>query len=185
MTPTTNQQRSFRTRVFIATSLDGYIARPDGDIQWLVRRAADAGDTGYESFMAETDALVMGRNTYEMALTFDAWPYEGRSVAVLSTRLETTDPNITVYPGLRELVQGLTATGATSVYVDGGKVIQSFLREGLLDELTLTTAPVLLGQGIPLFGALDGDIDLSLKQTRALGAGFVQTTYAIGYSLQA
>lgn len=179
------RERSFRTRVFIATSLDGYIARPDGDIEWLTRRGAEAGDTGYESFMADTDTLVMGRNTYEKALTFGFWPYEGRSVAVLSTRPATEDPNVTVYPSLRELIQGLTAAGARSVYVDGGKVIQSFLREGLLDELTITTAPLLLGEGIPLFGALARDIDLTLRETKTLGAGFFQATYTVDRPLDA
>jgi dihydrofolate reductase len=173
--------RSFRTHVFIATSLDGYIARPDGDIDWLTRRGAEAGDTGYESFMAGIDTLVMGRNTYETALTFDSWPYEGRPVAVLSTRLAVDDPNIAVYRGMEELVRGLTAAGAKNVYVDGGRVIQSFLREGLLDEITITTAPLLLGKGLPLFGTLDCDIDLTLREARTIGAGFVQAAYTVDH----
>ncbi|MFI9630616.1 dihydrofolate reductase family protein [Streptomyces sp. NPDC052042] len=173
------RERSFRTLVQIGTSLDGYIARPDGDIDWLNERGAQAGDTGYETFMAGIDTLAMGRNTYEKILTFGFWPYEGKRVAVLSTRLTTDDPNITVHRSLDALLDHLQTAGAENVYVDGGQLIQTFLRRGLLDQLTLTNVPVLLGSGIPLFGPLDHDIDLTLRETRALGAGFVQTTYTV------
>ena len=109
----------FTGAVFIATSLDGYIARSDGDLDWLIS-AEGLGDTGYESFMSGIDLLVMGRATYEKVLTFDSWPYEGRTVFVLSTRLATTDGRIEVYPSLHELVEAVAATGARRVYVDGG-----------------------------------------------------------------
>ncbi|MEU9803337.1 dihydrofolate reductase family protein [Streptomyces sp. NPDC051000] len=171
--------RSFRTLVYIGTSLDGFIARPDGDIDWLNERGAQAGDMGYEAFMADIDTLVMGRNTYEKILTFGFWPYEGKHVAVLSTQLTTDDANITVHRSLDALLESLATEGAKNVYVDGGQIVQTFLREGILDELIITTAPVLLGTGIPLFGRLDHDIDLVHRETRALGAGFVQTTYTV------
>ncbi|MEU7003352.1 dihydrofolate reductase family protein [Nonomuraea sp. NPDC046570] len=174
------RKRSFRALVQIGTSLDGFIARLDGDIDWLTERGAQAGDTGYEAFMAGIDTLAMGRKTYEKVLTFGFWPFEGKRVAVLSTRLTTDDPNVTVHRSLDELLAGLDAAGAENVYVDGGQLVQTFLREGLLDQLTITTVPVLLGSGIPLFGPLDHDIDLTLRETRTLGAGFVQTTYTLG-----
>ncbi|MCQ8773154.1 dihydrofolate reductase family protein [Streptomyces telluris] len=175
-------ERAFRTLVYIGTSLDGFIARPDGDINWLNERGAQAGDMGYDAFMAGIDTLVMGRNTYEKILTFGFWPYEGKRVAVLSTQLTTDDANVTVHHSLDSLLESLTTEGAKNVYVDGGQIVQTFLREGILDELIITTAPVLLGTGIPLFGHLDHDIDLAHRETRTLGAGFVQTTYAVNHS---
>lgn len=179
MTISTVPQRSFRTRVFIATSLDGFIARPDGDLDWLTERGERAGDTGYAAFMANIDAIVMGRNTYEKTQTFGFWPYEGLNVSVLSTRLDSDDPRITVERDLPGLIRQLNSSGATSVYVDGGQLVQSFLRAGLLDEITITTAPVLLGSGVPLFGALDHDVELEHRATTTLAEGFVQSTYAL------
>ncbi|GIH98170.1 dihydrofolate reductase family protein [Planobispora takensis] len=174
--------RPFTSSVFIGTSLDGFIARADGDIDWLTSRGEAAGDTGYHEFMDGIDTVVMGRATYEKVLTFgaDDWPYGGRHVAVLSTRLEAgADPRVTVYRDLDELVRGLSARGTERVYADGGQVIQSFLRAGLLDRLTITTVPVLLGTGLPLFGPLGGDVALTHRSTRDLGAGLVQSTYTI------
>lgn len=168
----------FTGAVFIATSLDGYIARSDGDLDWLTS-AEGLGDTGYESFMSGIDLLVMGRGTYEKVLTFDSWPYEGRTVFVLSTRLARTDDRIEVHASLHDLVEAIVATGARRVYVDGGKVIQSFLRAGLVHEMTITQAPVLLGEGLPLFGRTEQDVHLIHRATRVLGAGFVQSTYEV------
>ncbi|MFD0690132.1 dihydrofolate reductase family protein [Actinomadura fibrosa] len=172
--------RPFTASVFIATSLDGYIARADGDIEWLTSRGEKAGDTGYDDFAAGVDTLVIGRGTYEKVLTFGEWPYEGKRVAVLSTRLpEDADPRVTVHRDLGALMRDLTGHGARRVYVDGGQVIQAFLRAGLLDDLTITTVPVLLGGGLPLFGALDGDVGLVHRSTRVLGAGLVQSSYTV------
>ncbi|WP_432511394.1 dihydrofolate reductase family protein [Kineococcus sp. SYSU DK001] len=178
---TTPPTTPFTGAVFIATSLDGFIARPDGDIDWLTRRGAQAGETGYDEFTAGIDALVMGRGTYEKALTFDTWPYPGRTVLLLSRRaVPGADPRVHVVPDLDSAVAALTAAGARRVYVDGGRVVQSFLAAGLIGEITLTTVPVLLGRGLPLFGPLPADVDLRHLRTRVLGAGFVQTTYAVG-----
>ncbi|MER5727823.1 dihydrofolate reductase family protein [Streptomyces sp. NPDC002138] len=177
--PARRADRPFRTAVTIGVSLDGFIARPDGDIEWLTLRGAQAGETGYEEFMAGIDTLALGRNTYEKVLSFGFWPYGDKRVAVLSTTLTTDDPRVTVYRSLAELLAGLTERGARNVYVDGGKMIQTFLREDLLDELIITTAPVLIGEGLPLFGALKKDIDLQLTAAKVLDAGFMQTTYAV------
>jgi dihydrofolate reductase len=171
---------SFHAAVFIAVSLDGYIARPDGSIDWLIKRAAQAGDTGYDEFMASIDTVVLGRNTYETALTFDAWPYDGKHVEVLSTTLAAdADERILVHRTLDALVETLNDRGAHRVYTDGGTVIQTFLRAGLLNELTITTAPVLLGTGIPLFANLSTEIPLTHNATRTLKAGFTQSDYTI------
>lgn len=174
--------RPYTFSVFIATSLDGFIARTDGDIGWLTGRGPDAGDTGYQDFIDSVDTVVIGRKTYEQVLAFgrEQWPYDGKQVAVLSTRLDpASDPRITGYGNLADLTRGLLDAGAKHVYADGGQVIQSLLRAGLLDELTVTTIPVLLGTGIPLFGPLDGDVTLGHRETTVLGAGFVQSRYTV------
>lgn len=171
---------SFHAAVFIATSLDGYIARPDGSIDWLTERAEQAGDTGYDEFMASIDTVVLGRGTYQKVLTFDFWPYEGKHVEVLSTTLDPdVDERIIVHRTLDGLIETLNDRGAKRIYTDGGQVIQTFLRAGLLNELTITTAPVLLGTGIRLFGPLDKDIPLTHNATRTLKAGFTQSDYTI------
>jgi dihydrofolate reductase len=173
--------RPFRSSVFIGTSLDGFIAREDGDLHWLTSRGeAAGGDLGYQEFVDGVDTVVMGRGTYEAGLGFDAWPHEGRHVAVLSSRLDPgSDPRITVYRDLGRLVRGLTERGAKSVYADGGQVIRAFLRAGLIDELTITTVPVLLGGGVPLFGPIGGDVALVHRATRVFEAGVVQSTYEV------
>ncbi|RJK97699.1 dihydrofolate reductase family protein [Vallicoccus soli] len=177
---TARTPRPFTGCVFIATSLDGCIARPDGDIDWLTSRGRDAGETGYDAFIAGIDCLVMGRATYEKALTFDAWPYDGRTVLVLSRRAEAgADPRVQVVRDVPEAVDAIVARGARRVYVDGGGAVRSFLAAGLVQELTITTAPVLLGAGLPLFGPLEADVALEHRSTSVLGAGFVQSTYAV------
>jgi len=171
---------TFHAAVFIATSLDGYIARPDGSIDWLTERGEQAGDTGYDEFMAPIDTVVLGRNTFEKVLTFDFWPYEGKHVEVLSTTLDQgVDERVIVHRTLDGLLETLDDRGARRLYVDGGAVIRTFLRANLLNELTITTAPVLLGAGLPLFGALDQDVSLVHNATRTLKAGFVQSDYTV------
>ncbi|WP_337062636.1 dihydrofolate reductase family protein [Kineococcus sp. G2] len=170
----------FTGAVFIATSLDGFIARPDGDIDWLTSRGEHAGETGYDEFAAGVDHLVMGRGTYEKVLTFGEWPYGDTPVLVLSTTLDPAEaPRVRMVRDLDALVAALTAAGARTVYVDGGRTITAMLAAGLVHEVTITTAPVLLGEGLPLFGRLDRDVALEHRSTRVLGAGFVQSTYAV------
>jgi dihydrofolate reductase len=171
----------FTASVFIGTSLDGFIAREDGDLGWLTSRGEAAGDDlGYQDFIDGIDTVVMGRGTYEPALTYDPWPHEGKHVAVLSTTLEAgADPRVTVYRDLDQLIDGLAERGTKSVYVDGGQIIRMFLRAGLVGEITITTVPVLLGTGLPLFGPLGGDVPLVHRSTRVFGAGVVQSTYGV------
>lgn len=173
--------------VYIATSLDGFIARPDGSLDWLPQpqAAPDGEDYGYQAFIDSIDTLVMGRATYEKALTFvGPWPYEGKRAVVLSSG------RAVIHDDLKSLVEAsalapralaeyLEATGSKSVYVDGGKTIQSFMRVGLIDEITLTTVPVLIGSGLPLFGALDADVRLELLASRSFADGLVQSTYRV------
>ena len=173
------------THVFIAVSLDGYIARQDGDIGWLLQRDDPTEDHGYAAFIADKDWIVMGRGSYEKVLTFDEWPYD-RSVLVLSRQLTDT-PVPEALKGKvqfsgrapKEVMDDLAAQNAHRVYLDGGQLIQSFLREGLVTDIVITTVPVLLGCGKPLFGSLQQDIDLTLISSRSFPSGLVQSHYRL------
>ena len=171
-----------RASVFIATSLDGFIARLDGGLDWL---PADGGEPhGYDEFMATVDALVIGRKTFETVLTFDAWPYGTKPVVVLSTRpSELSAPAGAVCDFMNgtphEIVTRLTQRGMKHLYIDGGLTIQGFLEAGLIQRLTITRIPVLLGSGIPLFGFLSHDIRFDHVATRSFPSGMVQSEYVI------
>lgn len=171
--------------VFIATSLDGYIARPDGDIGWLLERDAPDEDHGYATFIADKDMIVMGRGSYEKVLSFDPWPYD-RPVLVLSKRLAGTPVPDKLHGKVRfadlaprEAMRELERQGARRIYVDGGQVVQSFLREGLIADMVITTVPVLIGAGRPLFGELPADRSLALVASRSFPSGLVQSTYRV------
>ena len=180
--------RAWTGRVFIGASLDGYIARSDGDIGWLTdpppvphsaNRTTSPEALGWDSFFPEIDHLVMGRGTYEKVLTFGRWPYAGKRVIVLSTALHVADDRVTVVRDLDAAIGALDAFGARQVYVDGGKVIQAFLRADLIDEISIGWAPVLLGQGLPLFGFLEHDVRLRLLSSSTGDNGMVSATYAV------
>lgn len=168
--------------VFVGTSLDGFIARPDGALDWL---PAGGGEPhGYDEFIASVDAIVIGRKTFETVLAFPSWPYGDKRVVVLSSR--PVDSAAAV-GGVVEQMSGppaqivsrLAATGAHHLYVDGGVTIQRFLRAGLIQRLILTRVPVLIGQGIPLFGALPKDVRLRHVSTRHFPSGLVQSEYEV------
>lgn len=176
-----------KVSVFIAVSLDGFIARNDGALDWLDQANAGAAadeDTGYAAFIAMIDVLVMGRHTYEKVLGFGQWPYGGLRVIVLSTTGVTIPEAIrqTVESSKedpRSLLERLAKEGCRHVYVDGGITIQAFLAGRLVDDLTITTLPVLLGSGKPLFGDLGRDIWLAHQHTKVFDSGFVQTRYCV------
>ena len=173
--------------VFIATSLDGFIARKDGSVDWLMAAGGEPNDTedfGYKVFFDSVDCMIMGRNSMEMVLEYAQWPYEGKRVIVLShTLTEVPEPlagKIELYSGsLKELVAKLKQEGYKRAYVDGGKTIQSFINEGFISDLVITTIPVLLGEGLPLFGKTPSDIKLKHVETIAYANGFVKSTYEI------
>ena len=169
--------------VFIATSLDGFIAREDGALDWLPQPSAE-DDYGYTDFMASVDALVMGRKTFETVLTFGVWPYGKRRVVVLSSGApavpEARRSSVEVLAlEPADLLRRLGDDGVRRVYVDGGQTIQRFLRVGLIGELVLTRVPVLIGSGIPLFGELAEDVALEHVATQAFPNGLVQSRYRI------
>ena len=168
--------------VFIGTSLDGYIARADGALDFLPPGGGEPH--GYDEFMATVDALVIGRKTYETVLGFDEWVYGNKRVFVLSTQgLAPAPPGAVVKhlcgePG--DIVAQLESRGIGHIYVDGGVTIQKFLRAGLIDRFIITRVPVLIGDGFPLFGALSGDIRLRHVATRSFASGLVQSEYHLG-----
>ena len=170
--------------VFIATSVDGFIARADGSLDWLEAAAASGEDHGYETFMASIDGLVMGRATFETALGFEPWPYD-RPVIVLSTTLEAGSiptaltPKVDIAGSVTEAMARAAAQGWRRAYVDGGVTIRSFLEAGLIRDMILTRIPVLLGTGRPLFEPLGRDIPLRHVETRSFPSGLVQTRYEV------
>lgn len=174
-----------RCSVFIATSLDGFIAREDGSIDWLIAAQSsvpEGENCGYAEFMAGIDVLVMGRNTYEQVLDFDPWPYEELPVVVMSSRpIDTRGRSSVRASGSSAdgLAMELAALGYRRAYVDGGRTVASFLAAGLIDDLTITTIPVLLGRGRPLFAGISSDIPLDLGSSRWWPFGFVQNTYRV------
>jgi len=178
---------SIKVSVFIATSLDGFIARNDGSLDWLNEANAsvpDGEDCGFQAFMDSVDALIMGCKTYEKVLSLGEWPYGRTPVVVLSRNSISFSPSVpdTVTHSSeppRDLLERLLDGGAKHVYVDGGITIQRFLSEGLVDEITVTVIPVILGDGISLFGAIENDIKLTHVCTTAFDFGFVQTTYSV------
>ncbi|MES5323211.1 dihydrofolate reductase family protein [Alcaligenes phenolicus] len=169
--------------VFIGTSLDGFIAKPDGDIAWLLERSDPAEDHGYMAFIADKDAVVMGRGTYEKVLTFDVWPYQ-LPVVVLSRQLADTSVPEHLQGKVRfsrqtpeQLMEQLAAENLQRIYVDGGQLIQSFLRAGLVHEMILSTMPVLIGEGRRLFGDVNQDMDWRLLSSKSFPSGLVQSRY--------
>jgi len=171
--------------VYIATSLDGFIAKPDGDIEWLDHPdyilKDKKEDFGFYAFMDSVDALVMGRHTFEKVLSFGEWPYE-KPVIVLSSRKIDLPEHLggKAFPmsgSPKEIIKKSAELGYKHLYIDGGVTIQRFLNARLIDVITITRIPVLLGQGIPLFGKTEYDINLQLISCSEFENGFVMLTY--------
>jgi len=167
--------------VFIGSSVDGFIARPNNSLDFLPEGGGEPH--GYNEFFASVDALVIGRKTFEIVLAFPEWPYGAKPVIVLSSRpldLSKVPATVEQMQGSpREIVSTLEARGIRHVYVDGGVTIQRFLREGLIQRLIITRVPVLIGGGIPLFGTLPKDVRLEHVQTQHYRSGLVKTEYRV------
>jgi dihydrofolate reductase len=170
-----------KASAFIGTSLDGFIARTNGGLDFLPPGGGEPH--GYDEFMATVDALVIGRKTFETVLTFDGWPYGEKPVVVLSGRpLAPAPPGAAVERmsgAPAEIVSQLAARGIRHVYVDGGITIQRFLQDGLIQRVIITRVPVLIGTGIPLFGPVPRDIVLRHVATRQYASGLVQSEYEV------
>jgi dihydrofolate reductase len=171
--------------VFIATSLDGFIARKSGELDWLMKQQIGGEEHGYDAFVESVDGLVMGRGSFQNALTFGKWPYD-KPVVVMSRTLNQDNVPKSISDRVRltqlgpsDVMKMLEGDGWSRVYVDGGKVVQSFLRDGLISDIVLTHVPVLIGEGLSLFGSLEADIDLNHVDTRTFPSGLVTSRYRV------
>jgi dihydrofolate reductase len=176
-----NEESKVTVSVFVGTSVDGFIARPNGDLDFL---PAEGGEPhGYNEFIATVDAIVIGRKTFETALAMEDWPYGDKRVVVLSSRpidLSGAGGVVEQMTGPpADIVSQLGASGAHHLYVDGGITIQGFLRAGLIQRFVITRVPVLIGSGVPLFGTLPHDIRLRHIATRHYPSGLVQSEYQV------
>lgn len=174
-----------QTSVYVGISVDGYIARPDGAVDFLDHHAAPDSDLGFAAFLASVDVLVMGRNTFDFVLNAGVdWPYGGVLVVVLTHRSLELPPEFagnveTSDLSPRGMVDHLSERGFRHAYIDGGQTVRDFLIAGLVDRLILTTVPDLIGQGVSLFPALEADIRLELVSSVSEPNGFVQSTYQV------
>lgn len=170
--------------VYIAQSIDGYIAGPNGELDWLDEiDNPENDDFGFVDFMNQIDALVMGRNTFEKVLSFGMWPYS-KPVYVVSSSLKNIPENLSekaflINSSPIKIINSLKKNGFQNLYIDGGILIQSFLASELIDKLIITTIPVLLGGGIPLFGRLDNRVKLKLESSKMLVNQLVKTLYSV------
>lgn len=182
--------------VFIATSADGFIATLDGGVDWLDQCGkpevdlGDEADMGFAELIERVDCMIMGRNTIDKLASFNlapqAWPYGELPIFGISHHLHEAPANlrdrVTMHNGnITELIEKLQQRGLQHAYVDGGKTITAFLRLQLIDEITITQAPVLLGQGIPLFGELEQPIQLEQTQAKVFANDFLQFHYRVRY----
>jgi dihydrofolate reductase len=170
-----------KTSVYIGTSLDGFIAKTDGNIDWLTQYANNDAIHAYVEFMNGIDAIVIGKGTFEKILTFPSWPYVKKAF-VLSTSLTQLPDTLRDKATLlsmkpKELLSYLSRMGFSSIYVDGGKVIQSFLEEDAIDDLIISRVPLLIGNGIPLFGFLSVDLKFRHMRTETQSNGLVRSYY--------
>lgn len=170
---------------FIATSLDGFIARENGDIDWLLSRDDPSEDHGYNDFIKDIDGIIMGRGTFEKVSSFENWFYT-KPVIVLTQSLSESSIPHELKDKVRffnkspmKLLEVLEKEGWRNIYVDGGQVIQSFIKDNLLNDIVISTVPVLLGKGRSLFGQLKEDVSLRHLETKAFPSGLVQSKYLI------
>jgi len=168
--------------VFVGTSLDGFIARRNGSFDFLPEGGGEPH--GYDEFMASVDTLLIGRNTFEIVLAFAEWPYAKKRVVVLSSRpIDLSQVRGGVVEHMSgapaEIAARLATSGSQHVYVDGGITVQRFLAAGLIQSIVITRVPVLIGDGIPLFGSLPRDVKLRHVETKQYASGFVRSEYQV------
>jgi dihydrofolate reductase len=177
---------TLKVSVFIATSLDGFIAREDGSLDWLDKAnetVPKGEDCGYVAFMESVDVLVMGRNSYEKVRSFGFWPYEKPVIVLSSQNLEIPDElkakveHSSESP--KEVYERLSKQGFKKAYIDGGYTIRQFIKAGLVDDMIITKIPMIIGKGISLFGGLEKDINLKQISGKVYDFGFTQLKYEI------
>jgi dihydrofolate reductase len=169
--------------LYISSSLDGFIARRNGDITWLDEFNVEGEDYGYSEFLNGVDIIVMGSKTYEQVLSFSKWPYEGFKTYVLTGRkLDRVDgAEVKFYSGyLDSFVHNIKHESRKNIWLVGGATVaQNFLRQRCIDEIILSIIPIILGDGISLFKSEDGEIHLVLLQSKSYSNGLVQLHYAL------
>lgn len=175
--------------VFIATSIDGFIARKNGDLSWL--ESDSSVDMGFTKFLSQIDCIIMGRKTAEtiskMNLSPNQWPYGERRVIILSSTLKSPWDNIKdrveIYSGdIEELIYKLKIEGYKHLYIDGGRTIQSFMNLKLITDIIITRVPIILGEGISLFDNISGDINLKEARSKVFVNDYIQVSYKVDYS---
>jgi dihydrofolate reductase len=163
---------------FLAASVDGFVARPGGGLDWLKVVEAPGEDYGFAEFFRSVDALVVGRATYDVVLGFPEWPYAGKRVVVLTHRPPPPRHGEAFASGAPEgIAAALGAAGARRAWIDGGATVSAFLRAGLLDDLTVSVVPVVLGEGIRLFQPPLPERTMALREARAFPSGLVRLRY--------
>ncbi|MEN9797741.1 MAG: hypothetical protein RL653_1437 [Pseudomonadota bacterium] len=180
----TDHRSAPRIRAFLAMSVDGFIAGEGEDLSWLPPPDPGGDDGGFGALLEHTGALLMGRRTYDVVAGMDiAWPYGDRPVLVATHRpLAPVAPQVRAVQGETAALveQARVAAAGRDVYVDGGELVRAVLDAGLLDELTVTVVPVILGKGRPLGAGTNTRHRLNLVRHRVLPAGLVQLMYARG-----
>lgn len=170
-----------RVSVFLGLSLDGYIAKKNGDVEWMSTYETEPPeDVGYKTFFDSIDALILGRNSYDTVLKFDPWPYAGKQVIVVTTRPAVSQHSETFYNGsISTLIHELAEKGVQHIYLDGGEIVRQGLSQGIVDDITLTWLPIMLGSGIALFNDHLPEIHWKLTACRSFKNGLVQTSYQL------
>lgn len=165
---------------YVASSLDGFIATPDGGIDWLAPFESSGEDYGYSAFYESIDAIIVGSTTFAQTLTFGEWPYPGKPVWVFSSRaLEVDHDDVTVTHESPGTVAGqIERRGLSRAWlVGGGALAGSFLQAGLITEFVVSVIPIILGSGIPLFGASEAQTRLRLLAVTPYADGVCQLRY--------
>ena len=169
-----------KVSIYIATSLDGYIAKPDHDLSWLDIVKAEGEDYGYSDFMSSIDCLLIGRNTYDTIRGFDFWPYEGKKIFVLTHRpIDPIRDEQPVSGSLRPIIEKLSIEGIKHIYLDGGATARLGLIEGVVTDLIVSVIPILLGSGISLWNDLGKEIHLQHSISKSFPSGLVQSSYRV------
>lgn len=176
-----NQLPLPRVSVYIASSIDGFIAREDGSLEWLDRVYTEEEDYGFSAFFSSVDTLVIGRRTFEIANSVPKWPYAGKRVVVLSKTLTCVREEAELDDGESslDLVFRLYSEGARHIWVDGGSAVSSFLRAQIVNQMILSIVPILLGSGIPLFRAVNREILCHEVSSETYPTGLVQLRYEL------
>lgn len=173
--------------VFIATSIDGYIAKKDGNIDWLYNIPETGEDYGFNKFFSSEDVLIMGRKTYEKVLTFEKWPYEGKRVIVLSNTLQhnVMQYNTELYQGsIKLLTKKLYSEGIKHIYIDGGFTIREFIKAKIVDHIIISIIPVILGDGIALFDKPLPETWYQLELVKQYQSGLVMLNYKLNQTAE-